>query len=125
MARMPWTETDPNALWDSLSIFPAPGLAVFFQKFLPGTKSLRECDFLAFELGEVFPEGVEVVGIPDALGDDEAIVLIEGDAVAVEGGVLGPGEAETVGGVEPGKWGESLVFAGCASGWVDAGVIMV
>lgn len=38
-----------------------------FQKLLSGLKSLRECDFLAFELGEVLAEGVGGVKISDAV----------------------------------------------------------
>lgn len=60
------------------------------QKFLLGPKSLRKSDDLAFELSEVFAKGVGGVKIPE--------VLVEGDEVAVEGGVLGFGEAEAVGG---------------------------
>jgi len=54
---------------------------------------------LALEACEVFPNGVAIVEIADPAGDDHSVVLVEGDEVLVEGGVLGLGEAETIGGM--------------------------
>ena len=47
-----------NGVWESLSIQPTPGLPVFFQKFLPGTKSLGQEDLLTLKLDEIFSDGV-------------------------------------------------------------------
>lgn len=74
--------------------------AVHFQKLLPGQEALGKVDGLALVAGEVLADGFAVVEITDIFGDDEPVVLIEGDEVPVEGGVLGFGEAESVGGVK-------------------------
>lgn len=71
-----------------------------FQKLPSRQEALGQRDGMALVAGKVITDGVAVVEVTDIFGDDEPVVLIEGDEVPVEGGVLGFGEAESVGGVK-------------------------